>query len=1060
MLNIGRMAPGRADYYLSVVADRDGHGDAADYYLAKGEEPGRWLTHGSLQLAGTVEPEQLRAVLDGKHPDTGEQLSSHPARRVPGFDLTYRPPKSVSLLWAFGDRPTAEQVVAAHDAAVDAAVGYLEREAGYSRRGAGGAETVKVDGFIAAAFRHRTSRANDPLLHTHVLVANLARTTDDGIWRTIDSRRLYAHAKTAGFLYQAQLRHELTRRLGVGWGPVVNGHADLHGIGTKVIEQFSRRRAAIVEHMTARGETSAAAAQVATLDTRQAKGERLSEAELRARWQQRGRGLGFRNGWHHKLTGGTTPQPPDIAGLAGELVDHEALTEQSSSFTRRDLLQAIAARLPTGAPVTEIEQYADQVLAHDPAKLVELGTTRGELTSTDVIRLADGRVVPSGPGERRYTTRGLLLTESHAINTALDRASDGIAVVDDTTVDQAVRGRSLSDEQAVMVRRLTSSGAGVEVVVGKAGTGKTYALDAARHAWQQAGIPVAGVALAARAALELEQSAGIESTTIAALERRLAHDDGVLPAGSVLVVDEAGMVGTRQLARLLNHADQRQVKVVLVGDPRQLPEIDAGGLFRALTNRLPAVELTDNRRQTHQWEQTALDELRHGDPTAALNSYRQQGRIVTADTPDDLRQKLVDDWWDTARDEMAGSIMIGLRRADVDDLNHRARARMLQDGRLTGPTIQAAGIELQVGDRIVGLRNSRRHGIVNGTRATITSIDPDRRAIDATTDDGRTVVLTRDYLDAGHVTHGYAITGHKAQGLTVDHTYVLGSEALYREWGYVALSRGRHTNRLYQTTLDQHLDEIHHHIHQPDDPHTALAARMARSRAQEPVTPEIDDLAQQWRELHRRLTDDDITHSRTLGARRSELVSARQHTAPRFERLQRQLDDTGRGLGRVRNRTQTAELRQATTALAEQVAAIDRQIEQIDTELAELPTPIHVRQLTAKHAALTRQLRHAAETRLARHTQDHPPDYLTAALGPRPDERPSTWDRAAVTLEDYRLRWSITDPDRTFPTPPTDELQHDDFRHTLQTAKDARIQLLTEQHQRQRPAMRQRGLAR
>jgi conjugative relaxase-like TrwC/TraI family protein len=200
MLNIGRMAPGRVDYYLSVVARRDGHADAANYYLATGEEPGRWLTTGSLGLAGTVEPEQLRAVLGGRHPDTGEQLSSHPARRVPGFDLTYRPPKSVSLLWAFGDRTTANEVVAAHVAAVAAAVGYLEREAAYSRRGAGGAETVKVDGFVAAAFRHRTSRANDPLLHTHVLVANLAKTSDDGVWRTLDSRRLYAHAKTAGFL--------------------------------------------------------------------------------------------------------------------------------------------------------------------------------------------------------------------------------------------------------------------------------------------------------------------------------------------------------------------------------------------------------------------------------------------------------------------------------------------------------------------------------------------------------------------------------------------------------------------------------------------------------------------------------------------------------------------------------------------------------------------------------------------------------------------------------------------------------------------------------------------
>jgi conjugative relaxase-like TrwC/TraI family protein len=224
MLNIGRMAPGRADYYLSVVAD---HHDATDYYLAPGEEPGRWLTAGGLDLAGTVRAEQLRAVLDGRHPATGEALSHHPARRVPGFDLTYRPPKSVSLLWALGDRDVAAQVVAAHDAAVAAAVGYLERQAGCCRRGAGGAESVKVDGFVAAAFRHRTSPANDPLLHTHVLIANVARTTDDRVWRTLDSRRLYAHAKTAGVLYQAQLRWELTRRLGVAWQPVLNGVADL-----------------------------------------------------------------------------------------------------------------------------------------------------------------------------------------------------------------------------------------------------------------------------------------------------------------------------------------------------------------------------------------------------------------------------------------------------------------------------------------------------------------------------------------------------------------------------------------------------------------------------------------------------------------------------------------------------------------------------------------------------------------------------------------------------------------------------------------------------------------
>jgi ATP-dependent exoDNAse (exonuclease V) alpha subunit len=219
--------------------------------------------------------------------------------------------------------------------------------------------------------------------------------------------------------------------------------------------------------------------------------------------------------------------------------------------------------------------------------------------------------------------------------------------------------------------RLTSSGAGVEVVVGKAGTGKTYALDAARHAWNAARIPVTGVALAARAALELEQSAGIRSSTLTSLLGRLDQGlTGALPPGSVLVIDEAGMVGTRQLARLLHHASEREVKVVLVGDPHQLPEIDAGGLFRALATRLPAIELTDNRRQQHAWEQTALDQLRHGDAAVALDTYRAHGRIVTAEDPQALREQLIDDWWTTARTDAAGSIMIGLRRSDVDDLNH------------------------------------------------------------------------------------------------------------------------------------------------------------------------------------------------------------------------------------------------------------------------------------------------------------------------------------------------------------------------------------------------------
>jgi conjugative relaxase-like TrwC/TraI family protein len=546
LLNIGRMAPGRADYYLTTVARGD---DGLEgYYLARGEEPGRWLGHGAEQLglSGEVTGEQLRTVLDGRDPLTGERLAAHPARKVPGFDHTFRAPKSVSLLWALGDYATAVEVVAAHDAAVDAAIGYLQRAAGFTRRGAGGAETVPVDGFVAAAFRHRTSRADDPLLHTHVLVANLARTSDDGLWRTLDSRKLFAHAKTAGVLYQAQLRHELTRRLGVAWQPVVNGHADIDGVDRTLIETFSQRRTAIVEHMQTRGETSAAAAQTATLATRQTKGERLSEAELRDTWTRRAQAVGIRPGWHQQLTGRISPARPDLGQLWHQLVVDEQLTETSSTFGRREVLQQLAGRLPTGAPVTYLEAAAEAILTHDSDLLVTLGPTRGTLTALDVIRRDDGRIVPADPDERRYTTKGLLLIEQQAINRSLARQAEAVGVAGGGVVGAAIQQRTLTEEQHTMVRRLTTSGAGVQVVVGKAGTGKTYALDAARDAWQSSGTKVTGVALAARAALELEHSSGIRSTTLARLLAQLDdHREGSpLQPGSVLIVDEAGMIGT------------------------------------------------------------------------------------------------------------------------------------------------------------------------------------------------------------------------------------------------------------------------------------------------------------------------------------------------------------------------------------------------------------------------------------------------------------------------------------------------------------------------------------
>ncbi len=1014
LLNIGRMGPGRASYYLTAVAR--GEDGVEGYYLARGEEPGRWLGHGAEQLGlhGEVTGPQLRAVLDARHPSTGVQLSAHPARKVPGFDHTFRAPKSVSLLWALGDRATAEHVVAAHDAAVDATIGYLQRAAGFSRRGAGGVETVPVDGFVAAAFRHRTSRADDPLLHTHVLVANLARTTDDGVWRTLDSRKLYAHAKTAGILYQAHLRHELTTRLGVAWQQVSNGYADIDGVDRELIETFSQRRNAIVEHMEQRGESSAAAAQTATLATRQAKGVRQSEAELRKGWARRAAAAGVTPGWHRQLVGNTSWQQPDVAELWQHLVADEGLTQTSSSFTRRDVLQQLAGRLPAGAPVGWCERVAEVLLTSDTNLLVALGPTRGNLTSVDVIRRSDGRVVSVDTGERRYTTKGLLLTEQHAINRSLTRTDARVAVADDGSVARALRRRTLSDEQAQMVRRLTTSGPGVEVVVGKAGTGKTYALDAARDAWETSGIRVTGVALAARAALELQTSAGIRSTTLARVLAQVDdHRDGSpLQPGSVLVVDEAGMVGTRQLARLLHHAETQSVKVVLVGDPKQLPEIDAGGLFRALATRLPAIELTDNRRQSHGWEQAALDELRHGNPDTALATYRQHGRIRTADTAEQLRNRLVDDWWNTAKENLAGSLMIALRRDDVADLNHRARTKMLEAGRLTGPAITTGGAELRAGDRIVCLRNDRRRGVVNGTRATITRVHVRDRTVEAVDDRGVQLLLPAGYLDAGHVAHGYAITGHKAQGLTCDHTYTLGTDTLYREWGYVALSRGKLTNQLYHGPTDRDDDGLHHHAPVDDrDELASLASRLRRSRAEAAVSPNVTELAAEWRWLQDYLSSRAVQQQPYVASEYRQRSDERAVVLTRISELETR--QQGALLPAVRRRTRAQRSYEAAELdrQRERLGRIDGELARLESRVAASPSPGQIAAARQRLDELDHDLRgHIAA--LTDRTVADPPAYLQATLGQPPSDPTlhRRWHRAVARIVDYRIRWDVSDP--------------------------------------------------
>lgn len=977
MLSIGKLGVGQADYYFQAV----GQG-IEDYYAGTGEAPGHWLgaAAAELALAGEVDADQLRAVLNGNRPDGSGPLtrSGQGKSRVPGFDLTFSAPKSVSLLFGLGDEQISRAARAAHETAVDAALNYMERHAALGRRGKGGAISVLGNGFIGAGFRHRTSRAGDPQLHTHVLVANMTR-GPDGRWTALDARRLYTHARTGGFLYQAQLRLELTRRLGVEWTPVRNGIAEIDGIPAAVRRAFSRRRNEIEAELRQRGEHTAGAAQVAALHTRREKDYDVPADQLRERWQARAAQLDF-TPEHVAATARQTEVTPLTSEAADtgqrHLASPDGLTRRQSSFTRRDAVRAWCEQLPHGGDVEEIETLADQLLAGqsvvpllpDPATAPPIG---------DVVRRADGRLVAAGNEERRYSTPELLAREAEILDTARDgRRRDRGAVTAGTLAVILAAHPELSVEQAEMVKRLLRDGDQVAVVVGRAGTGKTYALSAAREGWREEGHRVIGAALARRAALELRDGAGIDATSLHALLADLRDRPGqLLSRSTVIVVDEAGMVGTRQLAELIRHAAVHEAKVVLVGDPRQLPEIDAGGSFRSLAMRGDPIVLAGNRRQRQQWERDALEQLRAGQAEQAIAGYAEHGQLTIVDSAPQLRQQLVADWWH-ARETGAHAVMIALRRDDVADLNARARAHMRHQDRLGPGALHVGGTAFAVGDLAVCLRNHPGLGVTNGTHGTITRLDPAAGSLVLTDRAGREYALTADYLasttqrGSAVLDHGYALTGHKAQGLTVDQAFVLGSDQLYREWGYVAMSRGRHANRLYLVNAHDDARDlaVAHADERKPPPLDAATRALARTAAQTSAT----DAALAARlataptaQLTRRLADLDRAHAAAQRrARRDQALAAQAH--------RRGADPPSNPAG---NQAQDAE-----------------------------------RELVADELARRRSRERTA------HAID-PPGHLLAALGPLPDSPLARrrWHARAQRIEDLRRAAHFDDPDRALP---------------------------------------------
>jgi AAA domain/TrwC relaxase len=578
------------------------------------------------------------------------------------------------------------------------AVAYLDEHLG-ARRGHGGVQQVSGRGLLAVGFDHRTSREGDPLVHTHLVVANRVQ-GPDGRWTALDGRDLYRHRLAADAIYRATYQRELSRTLGVEWTAAdCHGNRELAGMPKELVRSFSKRTGQIdseLDRLAASGRERTPRLVKWTVQATRKPKQQEAPATLYGRWRTEASERGHDpDTLVRQVTSRTANRDQDrtvSAEVTGRLFDRlagsDGLTANASTFTRPEVLVALGAGL-AGAGRTELEELADRFVAERAVSVV-----------------ADRTVE-----ERRWSTPDLLAVEQQLVTSATDRTGERTVVASHQAVREtlAVHPSAGADQQA-MVRDVCQGGAGVCLVVGRAGTGKTFALGIARHAWQLDGYRLLASAPTGIATLSL-QGEGFED--VATCDRLLVDLDRggeQLDARTVLVVDEAGMVGSRKLARLLNHAQQAGTKVVLVGDDRQMASIDAGGGFRALRLRLGASELIENRRQQQAWEREALELVRSGLVEEAVAAYQAHDRVVAADSKPAATLALLQDWWaayqDAERDPAQEVIVLAARRAEVDRLNSDCQELLAARGRLSAERLQVEDRQLAVGDRIVCGKNT------------------------------------------------------------------------------------------------------------------------------------------------------------------------------------------------------------------------------------------------------------------------------------------------------------------------------------------------------------------
>jgi conjugative relaxase-like TrwC/TraI family protein len=832
VLTISRLSRWGINYYNDTARQarqagldrRRANGGLGEYYSEGDTRVPTWLIAGdaarTVELVGldgraadggTADPEVAQRWLDDGIAPNGAAGRGFSKGSVHGFDLTFAAPKSVSLLRALTDDIGEKAMQAAHARALTAAMTYLHQHAGYTRVHnplTGVKDLQRLPGVVAIAYQHETSRCGDPHLHTHVIVPN-RQPRADGMLVSIDSKSLYHEAKAAGIVYQAVLRHELHAELGVEWTSVdpFTGMAEIAAVTKKCVKAWSRRSARLREWahnnlVVVDGELTAQQLAAAQKATRPAKPESKSWAELKEDWRADARGLEFDRAALFEARAARRAAPRivlDRIRLA-RMVAHI----DKSAFTRADLVELVGARLPVDAP-------------GDPRALIE------QIVDIAGVRVSAARDGHHRKGRELFTVDAVIAEETRIFD--MVDAAENRARLDVRNADLD----ELSADQGRAIAQIAASPYLVQPLQAPAGAGKTHSLQALRAAAHRATKEVLVLAPTGKAVDEaIRDGAGDRGLTVAKALHLIDGNQLNLDRRTVIVVDEASMVGTPELRRLLEASTAAHTKTILVGDPYQLAPVKArGGMFEQLCAELPwSQRLSEVWRIRDREERGASLALRSGRGNRlrkAIGWYRTHDRLNTGDAiamAADARDAYLAD-----RTAGKDSLLICDTWEMADALNQRLHDTVTAEG----PTVHAAHDQMiRAGDIIISRHNDARiiaapgadsdqpDPVRNGNRWRVAGIDAERGRIAAQRlIDNARVVFHGEYLHA-HVTLGYAATVHSHQGVTADTCHAILSESATRAAAYVAMTRGREHNHAYIYTREPG-EADHEHRHVLDD---------------------------------------------------------------------------------------------------------------------------------------------------------------------------------------------------------------------------------------------------